>query len=121
MAATAIPATRRRFPWLLLAAVGLLLIALPPLNGHAVGRHGRTAKSAYCWLLSCDPEDPDDAARYWRGEQDDGRTVHIYRLPKLSGKPTTWAIVVVGSGYLATAFLTQSRRQVRKKQAECER
>jgi glycine/D-amino acid oxidase-like deaminating enzyme len=122
MTATTIPQTRsRRIPWLLLVviAAGVLLISLPPLNGHAVERHGRTAKSAYCWLLSCDPDDPDDSKRYWRGVQEDGRTVHIYRLPKLAGKPTTWAVVIVGGSWLVTSFLTQHRRAVDALKERC--
>ena len=118
MTAATIPhRTHRRIPWWLLALV-VLLVALPALNAHAVRRHGRTAKSAYCWMLSCDPDEADDA--YWRGTQDDGRTVHIYRLPKLPGKPVTWAIVICGAGYLATCFLSQHRRSVEQIKERCD-
>ena len=127
MTAATIPQTRRNRGaglWLVLLA-GLALIALPPLNGHAKRRHSRTAWSAH-WYLSefdpndCPPDEPDCKKRLFVGTQEDGRTAHILRLPKLPGKPVTWAVVIVGGAYLVTAFLSQDRKSVRTIKERCE-
>ena len=97
--------------------LGRLLVSLPPLNNHAVERHGRTGSSAWSYMSSFEPNDDDD--KYFEGKQEDGRTVRILRLKKLQGKPVTWAIVITGGGFLVTAFLTQSRRQVEKMKEKC--
>ena len=122
MTAATIPATRRRsaaWLWLVLLA-GLALIVLPPLNGHAKTRHPRTAYSAHWYLSEFDPDDDDDDDRYFTGTQEDGRAAHILRLPKLPGKPVTWAVVIVGGAYLVTAFLSQDRKSVRSIKERCE-
>ena len=110
--------TRTRFPVWLALIPAILLVAIPALNGHAFDRHGRTAQSAWGFMSSFDPDDEDDDA-FFEGEQDDGRTVRILRLKKLSGRAVTWAIVITGAGYCVTAFLTQSRRQVQKMKERC--
>ena len=112
---------RHNRPMCLLAVLAVLLIALPPLTRHALERHGRSATSAHYYMARHDPSgrrpdndgDQDDET-YWTGTQDDGRTVHILRLPQLPNTPTTWAIVVVGAGCCVTAFLSQSRRRVER-------
>ena len=117
--------TRTRFPvWLALIPV-ILSIAVPMLNSHALERHGRTAQSAWSRMARFDPDDDDDDDdKYWEGTQEDGRTVQILRLDKLPGKPTTWAIVItagtIGVGFCCvTAFLTQSKKQVKKLKDKC--
>jgi hypothetical protein len=123
-AMTAPTPTRRRSGALWLLAAAMLLVALPPLCQHAIERHGRSAVAAYRYVSQypgddddCPPDDDD--CRYWRGVQDDGRTVHVLRLPHIPGTPLTWAIVVVGGGCCVTAFLSQSREKVERKKAEC--
>jgi len=114
--------TRTRFPvWLALIPV-ILSIAVPVLNSHALERHGGTAQSARTRMSSYEPNDDDDDDKYWEGTQEDGRTVRILRLNKIAGKPTTWAIVITcGLGAVcATAFLTQSKKQVRKMKDRCQ-
>jgi hypothetical protein len=115
--------TTRRSPallWLLLA-LAVLLVSLPPLCRHAVESHGRTAYSAKRWVEMWEPEPGDDEDAYFRGVQEDGRPVHILRLPRIPGTPVTWAVVVVGASGLCcvTAFLSQSRERVERKKAEC--
>ena len=117
---TAPTTTTRRSPALLwLLALAVLLVSLPPLCRHAVESHGRAAYSAKRWVEMWDPEPDDDEDAYYRGVQQDGRTVHILRLPRIPGTPLTWAIVVVGTGCCVTAFLSQSRERVERKKAEC--
>lgn len=105
----------------LLCLLAVLLIALPPLSRHAFENHGRSATSSHYHLGAYDPsvrraddgsDQDDDGEPYYTGTQDDGRTVHILRLPKLPNTPTTWAIAIVGGGCCVTAFLSQSRRRV---------
>jgi hypothetical protein len=118
---TTMTSHKGRMPWLMIVAiVAVLLIVLPAINGHAVRSHGDNARSAYCWLLACDDTDPDDADRLWHGTQDDGREVYVYRLPRLPGKPVTWAIAVVGAGFLVTCFLSQNRRSVDNIKERCD-
>ena len=110
---------RTRIPAWLVIIPAVLLIAVPVLNSHALERHGRTAQSARNRMSSFEPSDDDDDDKYWEGTQEDGRTVRILRLDKLPGKPTTWAIVITCGVGCVTAFLTQSRRQVRKMKDRC--
>lgn len=125
-AMTAPTPTRRRSGALWLLAAAMLLVALPPLCQHAIERHGRSAVAAYRYVSQypgddddCPPDDDD--CRYWRGVQDDGRTVHVLRLPHIPGTPVTWAIVIVGGGaFCVTAFLSQSRTQVQKRKERCQ-
>lgn len=123
MAAMTAP-TRRRSGALWLLAAAVLLVALPPLCQHAIERHGRSAMAAHRYVSQypgddddCPPDDDD--CRYWRGVQDDGRTVHILRLPRIPGTPVTWAIVGGGCAFCVTAFLSQSRTQVQKRKERC--
>ena len=100
--------------------LGRCLISLPPLNTHAIEKHGTIGDSAWSRMASFNPNDDDDDDVYWEGEQQDGRTVRILRLDKLPGKRTTWAVVIACGGlFCVTAFLTQSRRQVEKMKDKC--
>jgi len=100
--------------------LGRCLISLPPLNTHAVEKHGTIGVSAWSRMASFDPGDDDDDEKYWEGPQEDGRTVRILRLDKLPGKRTTWAVVIICGGlFCVTAFLTQSRSQVQKMKDKC--
>ena len=115
---------RTRIPAWLVIVPALLLIAVPVLNSHALERHGPTAQSARNRMSSFEPSDDDDDDKYWEGTQEDGRTVRILRLDKLPGKPTTWAVLVIGGTagvgvYCVTAFLTQSKKQVKKMKDRC--
>ena len=100
--------------------IGKCLISLPPLNTHAVEKHGIIGTSAWSRMASFNPDDDDDDDAYWEGTQEDGRTVRVLRLDKLPGKRTTWAIVITCGGlFCVTAFLTQSRSQVQKLKDKC--
>ena len=96
-----------------------MFISLPPLNKHAIERHGLTGSSAWSYMSSFDPDHNDDDDEYFEGTQEDGRKVRILRLRKIAGKPITWAVVITVSGFCVTAFLTQSRRQVQKMKDRC--
>ena len=120
-AMTAPTPTRRRSGALWLLAAAMLLVALPPLCQHAIERHGRSAYSARRWVEMWEPDDDDDDDAYFQGIQEDGRTVHVLRLPHIPGTPVTWAIVIVGGGaFCVTAFLSQSRTQVQKRKERCQ-
>lgn len=114
-------AKRKRVCPAIVLLVGFLLIVLPAMNGHAQERHGRTAWSAWQYVRRFDPDGHQDDDQYFKGIQDDGRTVHVLRLPKLQGCPTTWAIVICGGGFLVTCFLSQSKRSVRVIKDRCRR
>jgi len=110
---------RTRIPAWLVIVPALLLIAVPVLNSHALERHGPTAQSAQARMSSFEPGDDDDDDKYWEGTQEDGRTVQILRLNKIAGHPVTWAIVITCGAYCVTAFLTQSKKQVKKMKDRC--
>jgi len=118
---TTITLTRKkRFPFSIVLLVAIILLAsLPPLNKHAVGKHGIDAAKAWAWVATHGPDDDDDD--FWHGHSDDGRDFYIVKLPKASSK-TMWAIVIVGGGgaFLVTAFLCSSRNTVRKIKHICE-
>jgi len=119
MTAATIPTTRRRCPVWLLGAL-ILLIAIPALNAHAVSRHGRTARSAHRYISNyeCEPDCERDG-RLHVGIQENGRTQVVLELPRIPGTPTTWAVMIVGAGFLVTCFLSQSRRSVEKTKERC--
>jgi len=94
--------------------LGLLLVLLPALNSHAVERHGPHAERVVNYMVNFDPNDDDDDDVYYKGEQEDGREIHILRLSKVTGK-ITWAVVItVGGIWFVTAFLTQRPSYVQK-------
>ena len=101
----------------LLALVAILLVALPPLNRHAVSKHGINAAKAWSRVARVTPT-PDNS-NYWHGvDPDTGRDIHVVTIEP--GR--MWAIVIVGGGgmFLVTAFLCSSRNTVRKIKRRCE-
>ena len=105
----------------LLAIAGIVaLIAVPALNLHARQRHGTHAISAVRYMRQHTPE-PDDDETFWTGTDPDGRRYYVLRLEKMPGKPITWAIVIIASGVLVTAFLCQGVGSVQRIKAKCER
>jgi len=130
MTAATIPQVKRRsgawLLWLVLVLLaGLALIELPPINGHATERHGRTAWSAWTYVANYDPNDKGDGDddKLFDGETVEGHRYIILRLKRLAGKPTTWAVVVLLLGcskpILKTCYLTQSRKQVARLKERC--
>ena len=130
MTAATIPQVKRRsgawLLWLVLVLLaGLALIELPPINGHATERHGRTAWSAWTYVANYpnDNGDDDDDDRLFIGDTEEGHRYIILRLKRLAGKPTTWAVVVLLLGcskpILKTCYLTQSRKQVARLKERC--
>ena len=105
---------------LLAAAALVALIAVPALNQHALERHGGYAASAVRQLREHTPEPQDDDDRYWEGTDANGRTVHIFRLKQLAGKPAAWAIVITAGVVLVTAWITTSSRTVERMKEKCE-
>jgi len=85
--------------WFALAAI-LLLVALPPLNGHALQRHYEGAIRA--WKYVSEHGGPGD-----RYDCKDGRTRWICAIrEQVKDKKDLWAVVVLSAaGGLITAFL----------------
>ena len=110
-------ATRRTSPIVLLVLAAILLIALPPLNHHAVARHGINAAKAWSRVARVTPTP--DGSNYWHGvDPDTGRDIHIVTIER----NRMWAIVILGGGgtFLVTAFLCSSKNTVRKIKRRCE-
>lgn len=106
---------------LIAAAVGLVaLIAVPQVCQHAIDRHGGDAFSAVRYVQEYTPTP--DGERYWVGTDDIGRQHHVLKLPKLPGKETVWAVVVIGGGgaFMVTAFLCGSKRSVDRIKDRCD-
>lgn len=106
----------RKTPPVMLILAAILLIALPPLNRHAVSKHGISAAKAWSRVAQVTPTP--DSSNYWRGvDQETGRDIHIVTIEP--GR--MWAIVIVGGGgaFLVTAFLCSSRNTIRKIKRRC--
>lgn len=113
--------TKAKRPFLLsFVAFMILMASLPPLNSHAIKRHGLDAWKAWRFISNYEPDDDNDDDKLWRGRSEDGRDFYILRLPRVSGR-TIWAIVIVGGGgaYMVTAFLCSSKNTVRKIKRMC--
>ena len=89
--------------FILLAIPLILLVSLPPLNGHALGKHGNEAKQAWDWVSR-----NGDFCEY---RYDDGRIRYVCEMPDgffavvVLVVITTWAGVVCHKQKkLVTAF-----------------
>lgn len=122
---------RTRFPMLLvvLAAIfGLAYVSVPPLNQHAVERHGEMATFCRDAIVACDPDDDD--SDYFEGVTPDGTIYRILKTVKENGK-TVWvlfitvAIGVTAAGKLrertVTTYTVRSEGRVQALKERCRR
>jgi hypothetical protein len=103
---------------------GLLLVSLPPINDHAIARHGEDAFKSHAVLSNYNPDPRRDDDVYFEGTDEAGRTYHVLRLPKLPGRAVMWAVVItcgtIGGQCVVTAFLCGSKKYVERIKDDCE-
>lgn len=107
---------------LIILALLVLLIALPPLCRHAVDKHGTGAISARVHISNYDPDkDPNRDRRWFDKHCPDGRRYRILELPPRPDKPTAWAVFVTGSNdtWNATSYITNNKNWVEAKKTWC--
>ena len=113
MTAATLPARRARFPLLfvvgLVAVAGLLFVSVPPLNQHAIQRHGDMAVACRDAIIGCDSEDSD----YFEGVTPEGTIYRILKVERL-GQKTVWVVFITIAVGITKRLKAKKRKVVER-------